>query len=101
MMGIYIESMQMPRHCMECEIAIEDNDYDKYCPFTKVECLNIARQVNCPLIEVPEPHGDLVDHSEIGKILIKALDECEISEADKGHVLRMVWITPTIIEGTE
>ena len=48
-----------------------------------------------------EQHGDLVDHSEIGKILIKALDECEISEADKGHVLRMVWIAPTVIEGTE
>ena len=43
MMGIYIEGMQMPNHCMECEIAIEDNDYDKHCPFTKVECLNIAR----------------------------------------------------------
>lgn len=55
-MGIYIKGMKMPDHCMECEIAIEDNDYDKHCPFTKVECSNIARQVNCPLTEVPEPH---------------------------------------------
>lgn len=59
-MAIYIKGMEMPDHCMECEIAIEDNDYDKHCPFTKVECLNIARQADCPLTEVPEPSAEQV-----------------------------------------
>lgn len=44
------------------------------------------------------PHVDLVDHSETGEILIKALDEREISEADKWHVIRAVWTAPTVIE---
>lgn len=87
-MGIYIKGMKMPKHCGECKLGdivcgYDEDHIDRY----------------CPLIGVSETHGDLVDHSEIGKILIKALDECEISEADKGHVLRMVWIAPTVIEG--
>lgn len=73
-MGIYIKGMNMPDHCMECEIAIEDNDYDKHCPFTKVECLNIGRQVNCPLTEVPEPHGRLID---VDRLIIEDYTYCE------------------------
>lgn len=97
MMGIYIKGMDMPKNglyqIVDGTIRLYDyreiiNDKGK-----DIQSYNI--------IEIEEPHGDLVDHLEIGEILIKALDECEISEADKGHVLRMVWIAPTVIEGTE
>ena len=100
-MGIYIKGMKMPVSCWYCDpdfaYAINCSEWkrDDFPHFTT------SRPDTCPLTEVPEPHGDLVDHSEIGEILIKALDECEISEADKSHVLRMVWIAPTVIEGTE
>ena len=60
-MGVYIRNIRMPRHCMECELAAYDNDYQKYCPFTNVICLNIGVQDKCPLIEVYEPHGRIVD----------------------------------------
>ena len=89
-MGIYVKGMGMPKGCDVCLLGDIVCGYDED---------HIDR--DCPLIEVPEPHGDLVDHSEIGEILIKALDECEISEEDKSYVLRMVWIAPTVIEGTE
>lgn len=91
-MGIYIKGMEMPKDCDRCRIRdiIE-------CELWKPMDMNEIHPY-CPLTEVSEQHGDLVDHSEIGEILIKALDECEISEADKGHVLRMVWIAPTVIE---
>lgn len=80
-MSIYIKGMDMPKDCGECFVG------------NRTICSK-----HCPLIEVKESHGDLVDHSEIGEILIKALDECEISEADKGHVIRAVWTAPTVIE---
>ena len=97
-MGIYIKGMKMPDHCMECEIAIEDNDYDKHCPFTKVECSNIARQVNCPFTEVPEPHGRLIDADAFA-------DDLEADGKEFGDEMKLncaSWLrsnaTPTIIE---
>lgn len=95
-MGVYIKGMDMPTNCTDCYYRplvgcnpYQDNGLSP----------SDHRHRTCPLTEVAEPHGDLVDHSEIGKILIKALDECEILEADKKHVIRAVWTAPTIIEG--
>lgn len=102
-MMICIKGMDMPNHCMECELAIEDNDYDKHCPFTKVECLNIARQVNCPLIEVPKPHGRLID----ADALVECAEQYELEGGtfciDSVEDL-YAWLydnAPTVIEGTE
>lgn len=53
-MGVYIKSMKMPMHCMECELAVYDNDNQKYCPFTNVMCLNIGVQGNCPLVAIDD-----------------------------------------------
>lgn len=94
-MAIYIKGMEMPDHCMECEIAIEDNDYDKHCPFTKVECVNIARQANCPLIEVPEPHGRLVDADMAYQETMKYGNHFRKS------VLKTIDNLPTVIERSE
>jgi hypothetical protein len=96
-MGIYIKGMKMPDHCMECEIAIEDNDYDKHCPFTKVECSNIARQVNCPLIEVPEPHGRLID----ADTLMQYFNVYKYEEWTSAEVGELINNALTVIEGSE
>ena len=101
-MGAYIQNFNIPECCYQCfntEFAYAIGCY-KWVDM-KYKARYEGRAKDCPLVEVKTPHGDLVDHSEIGKILIKALDECEISEADKSHVLREVWIAPTVIEGTE
>ena len=58
-MSILIPGMKMPENCLECDLR----SFDEYCPFTDVECLNIGRQDSCPLIEVPTPHGNLIDAS--------------------------------------
>lgn len=47
-MGVYIKKMKMPRSCVECRLLrVESNDewVGKY----------------CPLVEVTEPHGRLID----------------------------------------
>ena len=61
-MGVYIKSMKMPENCLECEIRSYDaNAGEEYCPFSQIVCLSIGIQDNCPLVEVPDPHGRLID----------------------------------------
>ncbi len=61
-MGVYIKGMKMPKNCVECEIRSYDaNAEEEYCPFSQIVCLSIGIQDNCPLVSVPEPHGDLID----------------------------------------
>ena len=63
-MGLYIKNLKMSEHCMDCPfMVIRDND----------DCILQSAEANenfenweqmkagCPLIEVPEPHGDLID----------------------------------------
>lgn len=64
-MGVYIPVMKMPDSCIECKLKIPDDEYDGYCPFTRVVCLSIGRQDDCPLIEIPTPHGRLIDANKL------------------------------------
>ena len=65
-MGVYIKGMEMPKNCLECEIRSYDaNAQEEYCPFSEIVCLSIGIQDNCPLVEVPEPHGRLVDADKL------------------------------------
>ena len=46
-----ILNIDMPKNCLECKLAIFDEDFnDTICPFTKVTCLNIGRQAECPIV---------------------------------------------------
>lgn len=62
-MGVYIRGMEMPKSCRECKLV--EGNY--YCPFTGVSWMQRGEKYynkkhpDCPLIEVPEPHGDLID----------------------------------------
>ena len=60
-MGVYINGMKIPKNCWECSLSDVDDDYGRCCLFSGIACLNIGRQDNCPLIEVPTPHGRLGD----------------------------------------
>ena len=81
-MSIIVRGMEMPKCCEECVAgAYEYNDNDErcfICGFIKSqhpwECEHVeidgidttkARADFCPLIEVPTPHGDLVDRTEL------------------------------------
>ena len=62
-MGVYIKGMEMPPACDWCKLAY-------YCNARKVgEGLDLRefhsrRHKNCPLVKVPEPHGDLIDRDK-------------------------------------
>ena len=81
-MSVLINGMEMPKCCEECVVgAYEYNDNDErcfVCGFIKSqhpwECEHVeidgidttkARADFCPLIEIPTPHGRLIDADEL------------------------------------
>ena len=67
-MSVLIKGMEMPKNCKECMFAdFEDVDFDYvlYCTANKkyadLERYDHPMGWNCPLVEIPTPHSDLVD----------------------------------------
>lgn len=52
-MSVLIQGMEMPQNCNECIINCD--------VFTFID----KRSPNCPLIDIPIPHGDLVDLNDV------------------------------------
>ena len=77
-MGLYIRDMEMPRTCYDCKFR-KRNGLGLICPVLeksyKIADTQVlfAREKDCPLIEVPELHGRLIDASE--KIRVQMYDE--------------------------
>ena len=70
-MGVYIKGMVMPDNCMKCILRVRDKN-KSWC---LVSGKRLARPLleimpsGCPLIEVPEPHGRLIDESKYFEIV--------------------------------
>lgn len=93
-MSILIKDMKMPRNCSECPVALSG----KYCRINKTHTTYIKlpiRPDHCPLVELPEKHGRLIDERV-------AYDK--IAEQEGGYYMDMDGVdmglseTPTIIE---
>lgn len=121
-MSVLIKDMEMPKCCEECVAgAYEYNDNDErcfVCGFIKSqhpwECEHVeidgidttkARADFCPLIEVPTPHGELVDRGILMDTYVDRLaavaeryspdsSECGILSG----AMKLLAIMPTIIE---
>ena len=63
-MSVLIKGMGMPENCDECPLGeYEDSEWFT-CSLMNVACRHIAqcdRLDGCPLVELPEHHGDLID----------------------------------------
>ena len=77
-MSVLIKGMQIPKNCRECPVALSG----KYCRINKTYTTYIElpiRPDHCPLSELPEHHGDLIDRDALslrGKL--KLIEEREI-----------------------
>lgn len=67
-MGVYIKGMEMPKSCDECRIMMfEDTNCVPElfcgCPIVfKAHPQGVGHRPDyCPLVEVPTPHGRLID----------------------------------------
>ena len=98
-MSVMIKGMEIPSGCYDCPILqSSDGCFDFECPFNSYLLWHNAEDViryrpdSCPLVEVPTPHGRLIDadayidkHEECGW-----LDDITVDEFNA--------ITSTIIE---
>lgn len=60
-MSVLIKGMKMPEDCFSCPLKEEG-----FCNITNAYAAEInERNSDCPLVELPEHHGDLVDVNKI------------------------------------
>ena len=64
-MGVYIKGMEMPKDCTECKIKYFDKFCYPHCGITKLLIAYSRTKSDCPLTEVPEPHGRLIDADKL------------------------------------
>lgn len=67
-MSVLIKGMQIPKNCAECPVALSG----KYCRINQTYTTYIKlpiRPDNCPLVELPEHYGRLIDVDAIGNVL--------------------------------
>lgn len=99
-MSILIKGMGMPKRCLDCPCF--DHDY--------AECqvrVTATRENGCPLVEIPTPHGRLIDADELCDNLLSKWDTADeqgqkiISEVMARVVTPIVVGAPTVIEADE
>ena len=73
-MSVIVKGMEMPLNCAMCErwsiceCLKEYKDYESI--LYAVDDGDLVRAVECPLIEIPTPHGRLIDADEL-------INDCE------------------------
>lgn len=69
-MAVLIEGMEMPDNCGKCKIR-----YEMFCPVLRRFIADEGRRHDCPLTEVPEPHGRLIDADALVEDLKRQCEE--------------------------
>lgn len=96
-MSVLIKGMEMPKNCMSCPFpAVGVDAYYCHCPTQdgKEYDFKCAETIpdDCPLVEIPTPHGDLVDRNE----LLAEYDRQHEGEAGKAR--KIMEQAKTVIE---
>lgn len=76
-MSVVIKGMQMPKTCCECEwheYYGSDYDWCHACRMTgsmpiEYSVAELGRANDCPLVELPEHHGRLIDENEVRTVM--------------------------------
>jgi hypothetical protein len=94
-MSVLIKGMEMPMVCRTCQFLLYINHYDELgvCGRTRKDVTQIRdkRDEDCPLIEIPPEHGDLIDRNKI------AFDNWSVDGhvcANRQDILNMPVIVP-------
>ena len=99
-MSVLIKGMEMPKNCINCPCydlfnhicQVTENFYYGYCDDVEAYRTEdgLYRIKDCPLVEVPTPHGRLIDADEIGEISADPYEERAFQSA--------IEEMPTIVE---
>lgn len=74
MSGVYIRDLEMPKTCGECLLYRLRPPGESYCAYNLFTVADYERPVDCPLIEVKSPHGDLIDRDLWCKVGTEGVD---------------------------
>ena len=74
-MGVYIKNMKMPKNCWMCPMRTMHSIFassHSYCEVLErrfetdeEDAIRENRLDGCPLVEIPTPHGDLIDRDAL------------------------------------
>lgn len=111
-MGVYIKGMEMPKDCPLCPLA----HYNALQEFTGCEITRwyfdsetmatSTRPSFCPLVEIPTPHGRLIDggFEEMHYTSMTTNPTPDVTEQDKANslaIVRALQMAHTILEAEE
>ena len=98
-MSVIIKGMDMPSKCRFCPCCADNGLIDMrreyFCSAvdSALEIDNLDQKLSaCPLVEIPTPHGRLIDADELEKCVHEWYDVGEYVFADT------IWNADTIIE---
>lgn len=98
-MSILIKGATLPNSCWDCEADFAYQigcelwqDYEEFCE---------RRHPNCPLVEIPKPHGRLIDGDKLSiEFENQCVGECACCVYEERCVI-IDRIAPTILEAEE
>ena len=100
-MSILIKGMTRPKNCFECHLTKWIDDGCAGC-VADDKIHNASRPIDCPLVEVPEPHGRLIDRDALNIGEYEREDDdtgtLEISLGGLLDLFHKVKDAPTVIE---
>ena len=103
-MSILIKGMKMPKNCDSCDlIQFDDEGLEAHCPLSPYYrwCGTPPdyRPEGCLLVEIPTPHGRLIDADELIEFITEGLNRKENPLGfDAIEILTEIEYAPTIIE---
>ena len=104
-MSILIKDIEMPEFCDECKFHCYHSDGEYVCvatpmlyPFNLANCKG-RRKTWCPLVEVPAPHGDLIDIDS--KITVAIKDGLKVTTVRDLLNDKAVRLPKTVIEAED
>ena len=108
-MSILIRDMEMPETCDDCQFHRYHSHNEYVCVATPLFYpMNLANSKSirkdwCPLVELPEKHGRLIDESVVLEMIRKSMGIKDLSflyNAEKS-VVNEIYHAPTVIDAEE
>lgn len=95
----YIVPRDKPHYCIDC-IFLDRNYRD--CKLQKIDYCDFNKQYkNCPLIDIPTPHGRLGDLDKLKAKFRHSEKDDEVDKVWNSVVRRIITQADTIIEAEE
>lgn len=93
-MSVIVKGMEMPKHCIDCVLKNAEDDCMAQ-EWQEWETWEEMRK-GCPLVEVPEPHGDLIDRDALVPDICHDWNGFTVPDDD--YSAKCIANAPTVIE---